>query len=101
MTNEETRIGSYTLSSNATGGISNGQLGFVEYYPWNSGGSRNCSSLPWKAVTFGNPSTSTGGAVNGTIQAPYEYRYCFEKVTFQAQQTTNGFEVSVGFTSND
>ena len=52
-------------------------------------------------MTFGNPSTSTGGAVNGTIQAPYEYRYCFEKVTFQAQQTTNGFEVSVGFTSND
>ncbi|CAI7609851.1 unnamed protein product [Penicillium pancosmium] len=70
----ETHIGSYTLPS-GSGGIQGSQVGFVEYYPWNSG-THTCDQLPKTDVTFGVP-TSSGGT--GELGAAYEYGDCVGK----------------------
>ena len=60
---EQTHIGSYTLPS-STAGIRSSQVGFVEYYPWNSDPSLSCDDLPCTVATFGILTTysSNGGA---------------------------------------
>ncbi|KAF5856082.1 hypothetical protein ETB97_007882 [Aspergillus alliaceus] len=93
--NTETHIGEYTLPS-GTGGIKKSQVGFVEYYPWNSAGGHTCDSLPYTNATFGTP-TSTESGVQGTVSKPYEYGDCVGKVRFDVQEVDGGYEVSVGF----
>lgn len=67
-TNAQQHIGTYTLPSDA-GGIQNSQLGFVEYYPWNSDPSLTCADLPSTEGTFYPPTTesSSVGAQTGTL----------------------------------
>lgn len=93
VTGTETQIGSYTLPSGA-GGIKGSQVGFVEYYPWNTG-SHSCGDLPKTSVTFGAPTTSSGNS--GSLEKPSEFGDCVGKVDFSTQQTADGYEVSVGF----
>ncbi|CAL5870334.1 uncharacterized protein PFLUO_LOCUS4570 [Penicillium psychrofluorescens] len=93
VTGTETHIGSYTLPSGSSG-ISGSQLGFVEYYPWNSG-SHSCSDLPKTEVTFGAPTTSGGEA--GSLEAPYEYGDCVGEVDFEDSKTGSGYDITVGF----
>lgn len=93
VTGEETHIGSYTLPS-GSGGIKGSQVGFVEYYPWNSG-SHSCGDLPKTSVTFGNPRTSAGSS--GSVGKPYEYGDCVGKVDFETTATSEGYETSMGF----
>lgn len=90
----ETHIGSYTLPA-GSGGIQGSQVGFVEYYPWNSAASHSCSALPRTEVTFGNPTTS--GGESGSVGKPYEYGDCVGKAGFETEQTAGGYDVIVGF----
>ena len=94
-TGRRVHIGSYTLPT-GTKGISGGQDGFVEYYPWNSG-THTCQSLPYTSVVFGVPTTSTVGAGLGSLKNAYEYGDCVGKVAFKSHRTPQGVEVSVGF----
>ncbi|KAJ5683458.1 hypothetical protein N7462_006623 [Penicillium macrosclerotiorum] len=93
VTGTETHIGSYTLPS-GSGGIKGSQVGFVEYYPWNSG-THTCDQLPKTSVTFGAPTTSSGNS--GSLGKPYEYGDCVGKVDFSTKESGSGYEISVGF----
>lgn len=96
VTGNKTIVGEYTLPSNA-GGIASSQLGFVEYYPWNSQPSHECGDLPKTEVTFNNPTTKTSGATNGVIKKPYEYGDCVGKANFGIKQTSSGWTIDCGF----
>ena len=90
----ETHVGSYTLPE-GSGGIQGSQVGFVEYYPWNSG-SHTCDQLPWTEVTFGVPTTSSGGM--GSLGDAYEYGDCVGKVDFGTKRVEgDAVNVVVGF----
>ncbi|WVQ74759.1 hypothetical protein IAR50_004364 [Cryptococcus sp. DSM 104548] len=68
-TGESHHIGSFTLPA-GTGGISWNQLGFVEYFPWNSNPSWVCKDhIPHTEVTFYRPTTesTTGGKQTGEL----------------------------------
>lgn len=93
VTGTQTHIGSYTLPS-GSGGITGSQVGFVEYYPWNSG-THSCGDLPKTSVSFGNPTTSAGNS--GSVGKPYEYGDCVGDVDFKTTATSDGYEVDVGF----
>ncbi|GLI74641.1 hypothetical protein PoHVEF18_002885 [Penicillium ochrochloron] len=93
VTGTETHVGSYTLPS-GSGGIKGSQVGFVEYYPWNSG-THSCRGLPKTSVTFGAPTTSSGNS--GSLGKPYEYGDCVGQVDFSTTQSGTGYEVNVGF----
>ncbi|KAJ5235706.1 uncharacterized protein N7469_004874 [Penicillium citrinum] len=89
----ETHIGSYTLPD-GSGGIAGSQVGFVEYYPWNSG-SHTCDQLPKTEVTFGVPSSSGG---DGELDNAYEYGDCVGKVDFSSKRVDgDAVDVVVGF----
>lgn len=94
-----TRIGSYTLPSQA-GGIKSSYLGFVEYYLFNSENDGGCGEMPRADVTFGPPSsnsTSAGAAV-GKLDKPYPYGDCEEESNFRTTQAGSGkYRVTVGF----
>ncbi|KKK16877.1 hypothetical protein AOCH_005739 [Aspergillus ochraceoroseus] len=91
-----TRIGEYTLPAGA-GGIKSTQVGFIEYYPWNSVPSHSCGSLPYTNVTFLDPFTLTVGAGEGRVDKPYEYGDCVGKANFDVETLHDGYEASVGF----
>ncbi|KAF2716637.1 hypothetical protein K431DRAFT_316378 [Polychaeton citri CBS 116435] len=94
-TGSSTHIGTYTLPSGSKG-IKSSQLGFVEYYPWNSG-THQCNDLPFGSVTFGKPTTSTPDAV-GSLGNAYEYGDCVGKVDFETTDSPEGsVSVDVGF----
>ncbi|KAG6152109.1 hypothetical protein E4U37_004177 [Claviceps purpurea] len=95
-TGESFHIGSWTLPSTA-GGIKSSQVGFVEYYPWNSQPSHQCRNLPRTAVTMFDPYSKTPGAGTGRINKPYEYGDCVGKVAFSTQKVTNGYRIQCGF----
>ncbi|PHH83256.1 hypothetical protein CDD82_2676 [Ophiocordyceps australis] len=92
---QETRIGQWTLPN--VGRIENGQAGFVEYFPWNSMPSHECSNLPKTQVTFFNPTSRTHGASGGKIRKPYENQGCKGQVDFAVDSVDNGWKVQVGF----
>lgn len=94
VTGKRTRIGSYTLPSGSQG-IKGSQVGFIEYYNWNSEPSHSCGSLPKTEVTFGVPTTSNGNA--GSLQNAYEYGDCVGKVGFRSVRSNRGVDVTVGF----
>ncbi|KAJ6028729.1 hypothetical protein N7540_004305 [Penicillium herquei] len=94
VTNVETHIGAYTLPG-GSGGILGSQVGFVEYYPWNSQPTHSCAALPMTEVTFGIPTTEIGDL--GTLDMPYEYGDCVGEVAFQTVETDDGYTVTVGF----
>ena len=96
VTGRRIHIGSYTLPA-GTKGIKGGQVGFIEYYPWNDGQNHACSSLPYTSVVFGVPVTTTIGAI-GSLTNAYEYGDCVGQVAFKTHRTIDrGVEVSVGF----
>ena len=92
-TGRRVHVGSYTLPA-GTQGIKGSQVGFVEYYPWNTG-SHTCASLPYTSMVFGVP-TSTTGAI-GSLGNAYEYGDCVGKVAYKSSRIAAGVEVSVGF----
>ncbi|KAG6026331.1 hypothetical protein E4U19_002680 [Claviceps sp. Clav32 group G5] len=95
-TGQSFHIGSWTLPSTA-GGINSDQVGFVEYYPWNSG-RHQCRDLPRTAVTMCDPYSKTPGAGTGRISTPYEYgEDCLGKVAFSTQKVANGYRIHCGF----
>ncbi|KAH0593918.1 hypothetical protein MHUMG1_08240 [Metarhizium humberi] len=94
-TGKSVHIGSWTLPSGARG-IESSQLGFVEYYPWNSG-THKCTDLPKTSVTMYNPTSKTAGAGKGTIGKPYEYGDCVGKVQFSTVSVPDGWKITVGF----
>lgn len=95
VTGRRIHIGSFTLPA-GTQGIQGSQLGFVEYYPWNSG-THTCGSLPFTSMVFGVPKTLTAGAV-GSLGNAFEYGDCVGKVAFNTQRNQQGVQVRVGFT---
>lgn len=91
-----TYAGEYTLPSDA-GGIKGSQVGFVEYFPWNSKPNHDCGTLPKTEVTFYDPTSSSSGAATGVITKPYEYGECKGKVSFSTNPVDGGWQVDVGF----
>ncbi|KID72158.1 uncharacterized protein G6M90_00g027960 [Metarhizium brunneum] len=94
-TGKSVHIGSWTLPSGARG-IESSQVGFVEYYPWNSG-THKCSDLPKTSVTMYKPTSKTAGAGAGAIGKPYEYGDCVGKVNFSTVGVPDGWKITVGF----
>ncbi|PNY27178.1 Uncharacterized protein TCAP_02892 [Tolypocladium capitatum] len=93
---ENAVIGEWTLPSNA-GGIKSSQVGFVEYFPWNSG-SHDCGNLPKTEVTFGKPTSKTAGAGPGHVGDAFEFGGCVGKVAFKTTRTpADAVNVEVGF----
>ncbi|KAJ5239916.1 hypothetical protein N7468_004535 [Penicillium chermesinum] len=74
-------------------GSQGSQVGFVEYYPWNSG-SHSCGQLPATQVVFGNP---VSAGMQGRAGKPHEYGDCVGQVDFRTEVTGDGYEVTVGF----
>ncbi|KDR79861.1 hypothetical protein GALMADRAFT_62305 [Galerina marginata CBS 339.88] len=96
VTGQRIQIGSYTLPAGSQG-IQNGQAGFVEWYPWNSGEPPNhCARLPYQKAIFGDPSTTRAGSV-GTQSLSYEYGDCIGLVAFHTERVTGGAENNCGF----
>ena len=64
----QNHIGTFTLPS-GSGGIESSQVGFVEYYPWNSDPSLTCADIPATEGTFYPPTTgsSSSGAATGSL----------------------------------
>jgi hypothetical protein len=94
VTGKQTHIGAFTLPSGSQG-IEGSQVGFVEYYPWNSAASHTCDSLPKTEVKFGVPVTSSGST--GSLENAYEYGDCIGKAGFKSVQSSSGVDVTVGF----
>ncbi|KAF9460025.1 hypothetical protein BDZ94DRAFT_1266931 [Collybia nuda] len=92
VTGSRVHIGTYTLPP-GTQGIAGNQLGFVEYYPWNSG-THTCNSLPYSSVTFGVPRSSVG---RGSLSDAFEYGDCVGKVGYRSSRDALGVRVQVGF----
>ncbi|KAG0045375.1 hypothetical protein BGZ83_009409 [Gryganskiella cystojenkinii] len=94
-TDKSVPIGVWTLPD-GTGGIQKSQVGFVDYYPWNTG-SPTCSELPDTTVAFGVPTSTTSGRI-GALSDAYEYGDCAGNVKFNNKRTSDqGVEISVGF----
>ena len=96
VTGDSTVVGEWTLPT-AAGKLVNGQVGFVEYYPWNSETSYSCSSLPKTEATFYNPTSQTQGVSGGMVDEPYEYGNCIGEAGFSTTQVANGWDIVVGF----
>ncbi|RCI16120.1 hypothetical protein L249_3267 [Ophiocordyceps polyrhachis-furcata BCC 54312] len=92
----EMTIGEWTLPKKG-GKIQGSQVGFVEYYPWNSVSSHDCRHLPMTEATFGHPLSSTAGARGGRTRKPFEKRDCVGKVGFSVKEVKDGWKVKVGF----
>ncbi|GAM87011.1 hypothetical protein ANO11243_050320 [Dothideomycetidae sp. 11243] len=91
-------IGSYTLPAGATG-ISNGQVGFMEYYPNNGNDPLSCDKLPYAAVAMGRPFVQTKG-ITGSLSQPWEYGDCIGEVNFKNTTSANGaWSMTLGFNS--
>ncbi|PPQ73440.1 hypothetical protein CVT26_015828 [Gymnopilus dilepis] len=96
VTGQRIHIGSYTLPAGSQG-IKNNQLGFVEWYPWNSAEpADHCAHLPYQKTIFGNPTTTNAGSV-GQQSLSYEYGDCVGKVAFHTEKVTGGVENNCGF----
>lgn len=95
-TGAESHIGTYTLPGES-GGITGGQVGFVEYYPWNGMPSHECSEIIKTSIIFGNPTTETDGAGEGSVGEGYENGDCVGEAGFKTQQTSEGTQITVGF----
>jgi hypothetical protein len=96
VTRKATVVGEWTLPSGA-GKIVNGQVGFVEYYPWNGQPSHTCKSLPITEAKFYNPTSKTAGASGGRITSVYEYGDCVGKAGYSLTKMTKGYDIKCGF----
>ncbi|KAG0263580.1 hypothetical protein DFQ27_001679 [Actinomortierella ambigua] len=95
VTKERDIIGEWTLPS-GSGKIVNGQMGFVEYYPWNTQRSHTCDSLPYTSAFFQHPYSRTKGAVDGRINRVYENGGCIGQVGYKVNRTSTGYNIEVG-----
>lgn len=95
-TGVESHIGTYTLPAES-GGITGGQAGFVEYYPWNGMPSHECSEIIKTSVIFGNPTSETEGVGEGSVGEGYESGDCVGEAGFKTQKTSEGTQITVGF----
>lgn len=93
-TKNSTHVGLFTLPSKA-GGITTSNTGFVEYFPWNSGGDKSCDSLPYFQAAFGNPWSSELGQ-EGIVKKPTQSGDCSDKTGFTVKAIKNGYVVSNG-----
>ncbi|KAF9381289.1 hypothetical protein CPC16_009912 [Podila verticillata] len=96
VTGDTAVVGEWTLPAGA-GTLVNGQVGFVEYYPWNDQSSNTCNSLPYTQATFYNPTSKTIGANGGKVTRVYEYGDCVGKIDFSTNKTPEGYDIKVGF----
>ncbi|KAG8408606.1 hypothetical protein J3459_010924 [Metarhizium acridum] len=66
-------IGTFTLPA-GTGGIQGSQVGFMDYFPWNTNLSMTCADLPPTECTFSAPTTGSSsngysvGSVSGSVE---------------------------------
>ncbi|KAF9457492.1 hypothetical protein BDZ94DRAFT_1292380 [Collybia nuda] len=93
-TNRRVHVGSFTLPE-GTGGITGSQVGYVEYYPWNTG-VHKCADLPDTTGAFGVPQTTVAKAV-GILSDAYEYGECVGEVGFLNTRTEKEVKINVGF----
>ncbi|BCR83621.1 uncharacterized protein ACHE_11023A [Aspergillus chevalieri] len=92
-----THIGIYTLPA-GTGGIQESQLGFVEYFLFNSETGGGCGKMPKADATFWAPRTNTSGLGVGKLEKPYPYGDCAEEGDFQTTRVGGGgYRVTIGF----
>ncbi|KFH66239.1 hypothetical protein MVEG_08339 [Podila verticillata NRRL 6337] len=96
VTGNSTVVGEWTLPVGA-GKIVNGQVGFVEYYPWNRKGSHPCDSLPWTKAIFYDPTSKTNGTSGGAITSVYETGNCVGRAALNKTKIPGGYDLKVGF----
>lgn len=66
-------IGTWTLPK-GTGGIQGSQVGFMDYFPWNTNFSMTCADLPPTECTFSPPTTGSSwngysvGSISGSVE---------------------------------
>ncbi|KID94396.1 hypothetical protein MAJ_09636, partial [Metarhizium majus ARSEF 297] len=66
-------IGTWTLPE-GTGGIQGSQVGFMDYFPWNTNLSMTCADLPPTECTFSQPTTGSSwngyavGSITGSVE---------------------------------
>ncbi|KAF4475761.1 zinc finger odd-paired-like (opl) [Fusarium agapanthi] len=90
-------IGEYTLPSSARK-LTNGQVGFMEYYVWNDGEKHhNCTSQHFGRVFIGDPTTKTSGASGGKISDVYQAGECVNKLNLKATRNPHGYQIQAGF----
>lgn len=89
-------IGEWTLP-NGAGKMNSGQLGFVEYFPWNVQHGHTCESLPLSEVSIFNPTSKTQGVNGGSITSVYEYGNCIGKAGYSLTKVAGGYDIKVGF----
>ncbi|PNS14959.1 hypothetical protein CAC42_2188 [Sphaceloma murrayae] len=89
-------IGEWTLPA-GSGNIKNGQVGFVEYFPFNGRATKDCSTLPKTEAVFYNPLSDTQGAGSGRVKKPYLYGDCETGNGFSTEQVPSGWHIEVGF----
>ncbi|TWU76155.1 hypothetical protein ED733_001448 [Metarhizium rileyi] len=97
ITGESHDIGAWTLPSDA-GNIRTSHDGFVEYYNWNSihGSKTDCPNQPRTDVTFYNPSSTTGGALDGQLRQPEEFGDCNGMENLQSASVGRGYQIAYG-----
>ncbi|KAJ7310066.1 hypothetical protein DFH08DRAFT_757158 [Mycena albidolilacea] len=96
VTGERYHIGSYTLPE-GTGGIKDGQAGFVEWYPWNVvEPADHCAHLPYQQTIFGPPRTTNQGSV-GSQSLAFEYGDCVGQVGFFTGPVDGGADTACGW----
>ncbi|KAG0046164.1 hypothetical protein BGZ83_008638 [Gryganskiella cystojenkinii] len=95
VTGNATIIGEWTLPTGA-GKISNGYMGFIEYYTWNGQESHTCASLPYAEASFFDPTSTTPGASGGSIVKAYEYGDCVGHAGYVATKVPGGYDIKVG-----
>ncbi|KAG0055431.1 hypothetical protein BGZ83_008568 [Gryganskiella cystojenkinii] len=96
VTGSKTVVGEWSLPQ-GSGKISNGQVGFVEYYIWNGQPSHTCQSLPVTEATFYAPTSKTAGANGGKITTVYEYGDCVGKAGYSVKKLGGAYDIKVGF----
>ncbi|UNI23811.1 hypothetical protein JDV02_009607 [Purpureocillium takamizusanense] len=96
VTGMATVIGEWTLPY-GSGKLKNGELGFVEYFLWDSRSPHACDTLPKTEVTIFDPTSRTNGASGGNMGRPYAVGNCRGKAGYSATQVSSGWNIKVGF----
>ncbi|PHH90199.1 hypothetical protein CDD83_4298 [Cordyceps sp. RAO-2017] len=97
VTGERHVIGQWTLPP-GSGKIGGTEVGFVEYYLSDVPPSVSCNDVPEAEVTFGIPTSGTGGAAYFSKWYEHEKWPCQgDDSGYEATNTASGLNVKVGF----
>ncbi|XWW96135.1 hypothetical protein V2A60_004106 [Cordyceps javanica] len=89
-------IGEFSQPAGA-GGVTKGQMGFLEYFLANGNPNFKCHDQFKTKVSYYFPTSRTPGAGTGTIPKPYEYGSCVGDQGFSTSGGPNYWTINTGF----